>query len=60
MDRRAVESEAIPLGFTGVQFVQKVPTAQLPSFLLPRDAGEDSGRGLNRLIDLTVLNALRQ
>src|SRR3989337_1618130 len=33
----------------GVQFVQKVPIVQTPSFILPRDAGEDRGEGLNVL-----------
>jgi hypothetical protein len=42
-----------------VQIVQKVAIAQTPSFILPRDAGEERGEGLNgaeRLNGLNVLN----
>jgi hypothetical protein len=46
--------------FAGVQFVQNVPIAQPPSFLLPPARGEDRGEGFNGLNDLNVLNAMRQ
>src|SRR6266568_4589393 len=42
-----------------VQIVQAVQIDQAPSFILPRDAGEERGRGLNgaqRLNGLNVLN----
>jgi hypothetical protein len=38
---------------------KKVQNVQVPSFILPRDAGEERGRGLNgakRLNRLNVLN----
>ena len=41
-----------------VQNVPAVPIVQTPSFILPRDAGEDRGRGLNRAQRLNVLNDL--
>jgi hypothetical protein len=40
---RAIERRAVHCAFADVQFVQKVPTVQTPSFLLPRDAGEGWG-----------------
>src|SRR4029077_13964230 len=39
-----------------VQAVQIVQAVQTPSFILPRDAGEDRGRGLNRAPRLNGLN----
>jgi hypothetical protein len=32
----------------GVQFVQKVQIVQTPSFILPRNAGEERGGGIER------------
>jgi hypothetical protein len=52
---RAFQSEAN--GLAGVQNVQKVQSVQTPSFLLPRDAGEDTGGGFN---GLNILNAMRR
>jgi hypothetical protein len=41
---------------TGVPTVQTVQIVQTPSFILPRDAGEERGRGLNVLNDWNVWN----
>jgi hypothetical protein len=39
-----------------VQDVQTVPIVQAPSFILPRDAGEERGEGLNGAKRLNGLN----
>ena len=43
--------------------IRMIGTAVFPFFILPRDAGEDTGGGLNgakRLNDLNVLNAFEE
>jgi hypothetical protein len=41
-----------------VQALRLVQNVQTPSFILPRDAGEDRGRGLNGAQRLNRLNDL--